>query len=57
MGKKNKKKRPTLIKRVRRVFKQQGGEIAVGIATGLITNYFTDATENLVAKNKNNPGE
>lgn len=52
MAKKKKKKGTSLMKRIKKVFKKNGREIAIGIATGIITNYFTEATKSLVQTNR-----
>jgi hypothetical protein len=55
MGKKKKKPKIKLFKRVKKVLRQQGGEIAIGLATGIITNYITDASEKLMQRKKPAP--
>jgi hypothetical protein len=51
MGKKKKKPKARFVKRVKKVVRQHAEEIVLGLATGIITNYITDASEKLMQGN------
>ena len=52
MGKKKRKPKVKLIKRVKKVFRQHAEEVVIGLATGIITNFITDASEKLLQEKK-----
>lgn len=48
--KKKKKKQPlSFWQEIGRVVHQKGTEIAIGLITGIVTNYMTDASEKIMA--------
>lgn len=56
MGKKKKKAHKTLAKRIKKVIVQRGDEIALGLATGIVTNFITDAAEKFFQPRKTKAG-
>jgi DNA phosphorothioation-dependent restriction protein DptG len=52
MGKKKKKPVKNLVKKVKKVIVQHGSEMAIGLATGIVTNFITDASERFIQSRK-----
>jgi acid phosphatase family membrane protein YuiD len=53
MGKKKKKPRKGWLNRIKKVVIQQRSEIVVGLITGIVTNFLTDAVEDYLQRRKN----
>ncbi len=53
MGKKKKKPRKTILTRIKKRIIQESSDILVGLVTGIVTNFLTDAVEHYFPRKRN----